>query len=98
MVRMHCKQFSINVFPKRFSQASRVISTKSTELQYDVLSGIMIFCREVHAAIHLSAQVTTYCISKRIPEISEVQEIHISRLELQRWYLEFFISFSKVYI
>jgi hypothetical protein len=27
-----------------------------------------------------------------------VQEIHLSRLELQRWSLEFVISFSKVYI
>ncbi len=37
-------------------------------------------------------------ISKCNYEISEVQEIHISRLELQRWSLEFVISFSKVYI
>ncbi len=37
-------------------------------------------------------------ISKRNYEISVVQEIHISRLELQRGSLEFVISFSKVYI
>jgi hypothetical protein len=31
-------------------------------------------------------------------EIKVVQEIHLSRLKLQRQSLEFFISFSKVYI
>jgi hypothetical protein len=31
-------------------------------------------------------------------EISMIQEIHISELELQRWSLEFVISFSKVNI
>ncbi len=35
-------------------------------------------------------------ISKRNYEISAVQAIHISRLELQRWSLKFVISFSKV--
>jgi hypothetical protein len=31
-------------------------------------------------------------------EISVVEEIHISRLEPQRWSIEIVISFSKVYI
>jgi hypothetical protein len=31
-------------------------------------------------------------------KISLVQETHISRLEVQRWFLEFVISFFKVYI
>ncbi len=35
-------------------------------------------------------------ISRWNYEISVVQEIHISRLELQRWSLKFVISFSKV--
>jgi hypothetical protein len=37
-------------------------------------------------------------ISKRNYEITVVQEIHIFRLELQRWPLQFIISFSKVYV
>jgi hypothetical protein len=37
-------------------------------------------------------------ISKLNYEITAVQEIHISRLEIQRWSLEFGISFSKVYV
>jgi hypothetical protein len=39
-------------------------------------------------------------ISKQNYEITVVQEIHMSSLELQRWPLEFFyfISISKVYI
>jgi hypothetical protein len=35
-------------------------------------------------------------ISKRNYEITLVQEIHISRLQLQRWPLEFVIPFLKV--
>ncbi len=37
-------------------------------------------------------------ISKRNYEISLVQAVHISWLELQRWSFEFVIFFSKVYI
>ncbi len=37
-------------------------------------------------------------ISKGNYEFAVVKEIHISRLELQRWSLEFVISLSKVYI
>jgi hypothetical protein len=36
-------------------------------------------------------------ISKWNYEITVVQEIHISRLELQNWPLEFFITLSKEY-
>jgi hypothetical protein len=62
-----------------------------------VLSGIMIFCSTVlDAAIHLPSKGTSY--SEWNDEITVVQEIHMSRLELQRWPLKFVISFSKVYI
>jgi hypothetical protein len=56
----------------------------------------MIFCALLDAALQLSAQ--EHHISKRYYEISVVQEIYISRLELQGWSLEFVIFFSKVYI
>jgi hypothetical protein len=36
--------------------------------------------------------------SKQNYEITVVQENHISRLELQRWPLEFGISYSEVYV
>jgi hypothetical protein len=48
------------------------------------------------SAIQLSAQETTYFQTELL--IIVVQEVHISRLELQRWSLEFDISFSYVYI
>jgi hypothetical protein len=49
---VHCKQFSIFVFPKRFSQALLLISSKyfQPELYCNVLSGIMIFCRGAQLA------------------------------------------------
>jgi hypothetical protein len=37
-------------------------------------------------------------ISKQNYEMAVTLEIHITKCELQRWYLEFVISFSKVYI
>jgi hypothetical protein len=49
----------------------------------------MIFCIVLGAAIQLSAQETPY--SKQNYEISVVEEIHISILDLQRWSLEFVI-------
>jgi hypothetical protein len=63
------------------------------------MSGIIIFCRVVQkldASIHLSARGTTY--SKQNYEIIVLQEIHISKLEQQRWPLELVISLSNVYI
>ncbi len=56
----------------------------------------MIFWREVDAAIQF--QHKEQHISKWNYEIIVLQEIHISRIELQRWPLDFFISFSKVFI
>jgi hypothetical protein len=62
------------------------------------LSGIMMFCELQDAAIQLLYQQREQHISEQDKEISVVEEIHISRLESQRWSLEFVISFSKVYI
>ncbi len=45
--------FSFMYFPERFSQASLLISPKQN---YNVLSGILIFCREQDADFQLSAQ------------------------------------------
>jgi hypothetical protein len=53
----------------------------------------MIFCTVLDAAI----QLREHHISKRNYEISVVQKIHISKLEIKRWSLEFVIFFSKVY-
>ncbi len=102
---MHCKQFSIYEFQNRFSQVSLIISTKyfqKNRIIMHVLSGIMLFWREVQY-LHMqpySCQHREQHISKRNYEISVVklQEIHISRLELQRWPYEFVIFYSKVYI
>jgi hypothetical protein len=47
---------------------------------------------------HFSCQHGEQHISKRNYEIIVVQEIHISRLELQSLSLEIVISFSKEYI
>jgi hypothetical protein len=69
-VKMHCKQFSDYVFPKKIKPSltsNSAVSIKTTYFQTDY-------------------------------EITLLQEIHISRLELQRWPLEFVISFAKVYI
>ncbi len=57
----------------------------------------MIFCSVLDAAIQLSAY-KEHRISKQSYEISIVQEVHISRLELLIWSPEFVIFFSKVYI
>jgi hypothetical protein len=45
-----------------------------------------------------SCQHREQYISKWNYEISVVQEIHFSRLEPQRWYIELVISFPKVFI
>jgi hypothetical protein len=59
----------------------------------------MIFCREGQYQMQpFICQHREQNISKQNYEITEVQEIHIFRLELQRWPLEFVISFFKVYI
>jgi hypothetical protein len=54
------------------------------------------FCLELGYLV--SCQHRKQLISKRNDEITVIQEIHISRLELQRWPLEIDISFSKVYL
>jgi hypothetical protein len=50
-----------------------------------------------YSPIDAAIQLSVY-ISKQNYETSVVQEIYISRLELERQSLEFFISFFKVYI
>jgi hypothetical protein len=45
----------------------------------------------------LAHLVRNKCVGFPVVE-QVVYEIHISRLELQRWHLEFAISFSKTYI
>jgi hypothetical protein len=55
----------------------------------------MIFCREVY--ILLRCQNRKQHISKRNYEITIVQEIHISKLELQRCSLVV-LSFSKIFL
>jgi hypothetical protein len=58
----------------------------------------MIFYREVQYLMQtFSCQHRKQHISKRNYKISLLQEIHISKLELQRRPLKFVISFSKVY-
>jgi hypothetical protein len=54
----------------------------------------MIFCGLQDAAIQLLYQQREQHIFEQDKEISVVEEIHISRLESQRWSLEFVISFS----
>ncbi len=91
----HCKQFFICVFPKRFCQASLPISTTYFK------NKILMFCRELWCSeekYEYKMQPFSCYNSKRNYEITVVQEIHISRLELQRWSLEFVLFFSKVYI
>jgi hypothetical protein len=46
----------------------------------------------------LCCQHTEQHICKYNYEIYVVHEIHISRLELQKWSLEFVISFSTIHI
>ena len=90
---MQCKQFYIYEFPKKICQASLLISTKYFQ------NWIRMFCLELWYSVEkYICQHREQHISKRNYEISVVQEIHISRLELQRWPLEFVISFSKEYI
>ncbi len=99
VVALHCKQFSIYLFPKRFSQASRLISTKY------VKNRIIMFCPELSYSeeykMHpFSCQHREQHISKQDYEIQKFRKlIHISRLKTQRCFLYFVISFfSKVYI
>ncbi len=60
---------------------------------------VTIFCWEVHnhstvhRCIHSAVIIGNNIFRKRNYEITVVQEIHISRLELQRWSLEFVFSF-----
>jgi hypothetical protein len=59
----------------------------------------MIFCREksiVLDAAAVSCQYREQHISKWNYEISVLHEIHISRLDLQRWTLEFVISYKQI--
>ncbi len=82
---------------KRATTSTTLFTNSRTPKQnYYVLSGIMKFC--IESTVMDAAVSTEQHISKWIYEITEVQEIYISRLELQRWSLEFVISFSKVYI
>jgi hypothetical protein len=85
---------------KRFSQASLLIFTKYLQNRITMFCpGIMIYCGYCMYRYQMQAfncQHRKRDISKRNYKITVVQEIHISRLELQRWSLEFVISFSKV--
>jgi hypothetical protein len=54
----------------------------------------MIFCREVPVCSVLDAAYREQHISKWNYEITVLQEINISSLELQRWPLEFFYFIS----
>jgi hypothetical protein len=84
-------------FQKRFIQdKTHFLYELNITVLLSLWSGIMIFCREVDAAIHLPALGTTYFQTNY--EITVVRRIHISRLELQRWSLEFVISFYTIYI
>jgi hypothetical protein len=66
----------------------------------------MIFCPELSSSVELLYQMKPFSrqqrklnISKRNDEIvcKLMEEIYISRLELQRWCLEFDIPFSTIY-
>ncbi len=94
----HCKQFSIYVLPVKIqpSLTSKINLKKFIKQNYNVLAGIIIFCTVLDAALQL--QHREHYISKRNYEISVVQVIHISKLELRRQSLEYVIFFSKVYI
>jgi|LakMenE18May11ns_1017448.scaffolds.fasta_scaffold8037665_1 hypothetical protein len=59
---------------------------------YNILSGIITFCRVQDAAIQLSAYREQH-ISEQDYENSVVLEIHISKLEPQRWSPEFFLMY-----
>jgi hypothetical protein len=84
VVAQHCKQFSIYLFLKRFSQASRLISTKY------VKNRIIMFCLELSYSEEykmqpFSCQHREQHISKQDYEIQKFRRfIYISRLEPQR--------------
>jgi hypothetical protein len=82
----------------RFSQATLLPNFNYIfpKVNYNVLSGIFILCIEVQYKMQPFSRELQ--ISKRNYEITVKKEIHVSRLELQRWSLEFVIFFSKVYI
>jgi hypothetical protein len=89
---MHCKHFSINVFPKnglakpQFYYQLNICKKQN----YNVLSGIMVLWREVrnYRCSHSAISVRNNIISKRSYEITVVQDIHMSKSELKRWPLE----------
>jgi hypothetical protein len=66
---------------------------KCTVWDYNILERTTVYYMQP-----VSCQHREQHISKCNYEISEVWEIHISRLELQKWSLEFVISSSKGYI
>ncbi len=56
------------------------------------------FCLELWCSVGTAVSIGNNIFPKWNYEIAVVQENHISRLDLQRWPLEFLIYFSKVYI
>jgi hypothetical protein len=85
--------FDLCVPKKDLAKPHSQISTKYHNI-------ITIFCWStlLDAAIQVSAHREQY-ISIRIYEIQELmEEINISGLEQQRWSLEFFVSFFKIYV
>ena len=88
---MHRKHFFC-ILKKDFAKSRSQISTKYLQPDYITLFRIMIFCREVQYYSMLSAYREQH-ISEQDYENSVVLEIHISKLEPQRWSPEFFLMY-----
>ncbi len=90
------KQFSIYVYSQKdLAKSYSQISTKYLQT-YNIPTGIIIFRREVQ---HYVDAETIY-FRKTLWSYSSylMEETYISGLEIQQQSLEFFISFSKIYI
>jgi hypothetical protein len=84
--------FQLCISKERFSLASIQQNTSN----YNVLSEIKIFCREVQYQMRpFSCQHWEQHIYKRNYGTKTVQDIQFSSIELQRWHPEFRISFLK---
>ncbi len=85
-LKWHTANNFLFMYSKNYFWCQLNISKKRSN---NVMSWIMIFCREVVSILGKTHFQQNYVIS-------ELQEIYISRLELQRSPLAFVISFSEV--